>query len=271
MTNLKYHGVKTKNGIVGYAKCGSGEPLIMIVGFTGTLFHWNEEFISELAKRFTVYMIDNRKVGISESENTESMSGFAEDVSDFLDALGIIKPIVFGWSMGGVIAQELAKKRKLAALVLMATVPNMQVVNQEFSEFIADAEKYTPKEYKAKLYYYFFSTIPDELMSGKISKSAIKLTDYHYRFNQEARKLQQKVIPTWNGMKETDYQNFKLPTLVLWAKDDLVVPIEAQEFIFDNINLAKLMVYSHGGHFMIHANPRQIAVDVINFYNCKRS
>lgn len=272
MNKLKYQQIKTQSGTVGYSVCGAGQPLVLIVGFTGTLFHWHEKFIRGLAENFTVYMVDNRKVGLSDSKNKENLTGLAHDIADFITALQLVKPVVFGWSMGGVIAQELALLQELGGLVLMATVPNMQVVNPEFSKFVAASGDYNADEYRARLYYYFFSRQPTPETKDSISKNAVKLENYHYRFNAEARSLQQKIIPVWSGMSTEAYRKFKLlPTLVLWAKDDLVVPEEAQNFIFNGIHNAKLIIYPSGGHFMIHANPQQIAQDVNNFYVKKKS
>ena len=268
----KYQQIKTQSGTVGYSVCGKGPALILIVGFTGTLFHWNEVFVRALAENFTVYMVDNRKVGLSDSNNSENLTGLAHDIADFITVLELVKPVVFGWSMGGVIAQELALQQELGGLVLMATVPDMQVVNSEFSQFIAATGRYTAEEYRARLYYYFFSRQPTTETKNSISKNAVKLENYHYRFNAEARSLQQKIIPIWNGMTVEAYQQLNLlPTLILWAKDDLVVPFKAQNFIFNAIDNAKLIVYPSGGHFMIHANPQQIAQDVNNFYVKKKS
>lgn len=271
MVKLAYNQIQTCSGSVGYATCGSGPSLILIVGYTGTLFHWSETFVKELANNFTVYLIDNRKIGLSDSSNEETLKGFAQDVAHFIDAKKLFKPIIFGWSMGGVIAQELARnyEDQIGALVLMATVPNMQVVNPDFNDLTRNSDQYTKEEYKAKLYYYFFSTQPTPDTKGSISKNAVKLLDYHYRFNHEARELQHKIIPAWGGMNATDYEQIKLPVLVLWAKDDLVVPFASCKFISENINISKLIVYPAGGHFMIQVNPKQIALDVINFFQYK--
>jgi pimeloyl-ACP methyl ester carboxylesterase len=265
--NKVYQSINTKSGIVGYVTCGHGRPLVMIVGFSGTLFHWHETFIDELSRHFTLYMMDNRRVGLSQSDNSENLSGMANDVADFIRALKLDKPIVFGWSMGGVIAQELAKSNQLSGLVLMASVPNMEIVNKEFSLFIKSSDEYTSEEYRELLYYYFFSKPATKDTKDSISKNAMKLDNYHYRFNNEAKLLQQKIIPMWNGMVVEDYAKFKFPTLILWARDDLVVPFAAQTFIASNIENAKLIVYPEGGHFVIHKAPQQIARDVNNFYN----
>lgn len=98
---LKYNIVETLNGQTGYLKLGSGRPLIMLVGYSGNLLHWNSEFIYKLAESYTVYLPDNRLVGLTKSSNPESMEGMAQDSIDFIKALDLEKPIICGWSMGG--------------------------------------------------------------------------------------------------------------------------------------------------------------------------
>ena len=252
---------------MGYVTCGTGKPLILIVGYTGTLFHWNYDFIRQLAKKFTVYMVDNRRIGLSDSNNTEDMAGLADDIADFIVAKDILNPVIFGWSMGGIVTQELAHKygNKIDTIILMATVPNMRCVSSEFTYLTQNSYLYSDNEYRNQLYYYFFSKKVDVEIKNNRIESATKLENYNYRFNKEAESLQRIVIQNWNGMSKEKYQNIKIPTLIIWAKNDLVVPFEAQKFILDNIANSKLVVYSTGAHFMIHINQIQISQDIVNF------
>lgn len=104
---VKYVSV---NGIeLGYREFGSGEPLLLIMGFGGTMGAWNETFVWELAQDYRVIVFDNRGVGYSsDDEENYSLELFASDTAGLLEALGIPKASVFGTSMGASIAQELA-------------------------------------------------------------------------------------------------------------------------------------------------------------------
>ena len=113
--------------------------------------------------------------------------------------------------------------------------------------------------------YYFFSESASPTVKDNIAKNAVKLVDYHYRFNATAMALQNEIIPAWAGMQSEDYAQIKLPVLILWAKNDLIVPFAAPKFMLDNISQSKMIVYPSGGHFMIQHYPKQIARDVINF------
>jgi pimeloyl-ACP methyl ester carboxylesterase len=270
MQDLVYTNIATKSGNVGYVELGHGVPLILLVGYSGTLFHWNKQFIEELSKHFTLYLLDNRKVGLSDSNNPESILGFAQDVVDFVDAKGLNKPLVFGWSMGGVIAQELARSygNEFSGAIFLSTVPQMRLVNPEFMLLTSKARTYTIDEFRAKLYHFFFSVEinPDEV--DIIKANALAITNYQYRFTTEAKTLQEKVIKFgWDGMDSASLSQLTVPQLYLWAKDDMVVPKEAIDFFSTHSKAAKTVIYPRGGHFLIHMYPSQIARDIANFFD----
>jgi esterase/lipase len=78
--------------------------------------------------------------------------------------------------------------------------------------------------------------------------------------------VQGKAIASWNGITKSELDQLSLPLLILCAKNDLVVPMDAISYLFEHSNHSKLITYSQGGHFLIHKYPRQIARDIINFY-----
>src|SRR3954469_1329593 len=90
-------------------RSGSGEPLLLIMGMSGTALHWGEEFLEELRRDFDVIAFDHRGVGASTRLDGEiTIAQMAEDAAALLEALDIPSAHVLGISMGGMIAQELA-------------------------------------------------------------------------------------------------------------------------------------------------------------------
>jgi pimeloyl-ACP methyl ester carboxylesterase len=266
---LEYKSIKTISGECGYTTLGVGKPLIMIVGYTGTLFHWHGKFVHELAKNYKVYMIDNRKVGVSNSNNEESMKGLAQDTVDFIDEMCLDQPYILGWSMGGVVAQELLKHYpdKIGSTVLLATVPSMLDNSPKFYDFIAKAHTMSAQEYREGIYYYFFSHKQHENIKDDLSNSALKFSNYTYRFHALARNFQHELIQNWTGSGAEDLAKINIPTLIIWARNDLVVPQKSAMFFANHLSLPKLVIYPSGGHFLLQENYVQIANDVINFIN----
>jgi pimeloyl-ACP methyl ester carboxylesterase len=92
-----------------YERSGSGPPLLLIMGMSGTALHWGEPFLRELREDFDVIAYDHRGVGAStrlESETT--IAEMAQDAAGLLAALEVDAAHVLGISMGGMVAQELA-------------------------------------------------------------------------------------------------------------------------------------------------------------------
>jgi 3-oxoadipate enol-lactonase len=90
-------------------RSGSGPPLLLIMGMSGTALHWGEPFLQALREDFDVIAYDHRGVGASTRLDGEiTIVEMAEDAAALLEALGIEAAHVVGFSMGGMIAQELA-------------------------------------------------------------------------------------------------------------------------------------------------------------------
>jgi 3-oxoadipate enol-lactonase len=92
-----------------YERAGEGEPLLLIQGFTATHLSWGSPFLSSLEKSFECIVLDNRGMGKSGPAKTPfSILDLAADTLGLLDALEIESAHVVGFSMGGMIAQEMA-------------------------------------------------------------------------------------------------------------------------------------------------------------------
>src|SRR3954468_9521217 len=90
-------------------RSGSGPPLLLIRGMSGTALHWGEPFLRALREDFDVIAYDHRGVGASTRlEGEITIADMAADAAALLDALDISSAHVLGISMGGMVAQELA-------------------------------------------------------------------------------------------------------------------------------------------------------------------
>lgn len=266
---LHYKSLRTISGEVGYAEFGKGIPLVLVVGYTGTLYHWNKEFIFALAQHFTLYLVDNRNIGLSKSANEDSLSGFAKDIADFIEAKELRFPIILGWSLGGVICQELLSfySKNIKAIILISTTPNMKFLNPKFISLLKNSDKYLDQDFREHIYYFFFSIKNVNLTKKLIKDNALKIENYNYRFTDDAKYLQNQIIPVWKGSSSKFLKSITIPTLLLWGKNDLVVNFTALKHLFTNIKKSKTVIYDAGGHFLIHDNPTQIANDIANFFN----
>src|SRR5438094_8740142 len=90
---------------------GPGLPLLSLQHFTGTLDNWDPAVSDPLASGREVILFDNAGIGRSSGEVPETVAGMATHVMAFLDGLHLDRCDVLGFSLGGMIAQQMAKDR----------------------------------------------------------------------------------------------------------------------------------------------------------------
>jgi len=119
------------NGVrIAYSVRGSGPPLVLIMGYRLSSRAWPRDFIEKLAERFTVVAFDNRGTGDSDKPTTGyEIANMARDVCGLVDHLEIPRANILGYSMGGAIAQLVARERPdlVAGMVLCATAAHLPV------------------------------------------------------------------------------------------------------------------------------------------------
>lgn len=111
---------------IAYKEFGDGPPLVLIMGYAGTMDMWDVPMLQELARDYQVVVFDNRGMGLSTSSEKEyTISLFANDTAEFMEAIGIEKAHVLGWSMGADVALALAHEHpeRINKLVLYAGDP----------------------------------------------------------------------------------------------------------------------------------------------------
>jgi len=116
---------QTKDGLkLRYEIRGSGEPVALIMGFSGSGRGWGEAFLKLMEARFKIFVIDNRGTGESDKPDAEfTLADMAADIAAVLDHAETPRAHIFGISMGGMIAQEfaLAYPERTRGLVLGCT------------------------------------------------------------------------------------------------------------------------------------------------------
>ena len=126
------------NGVrIGYRQFGSGEPLLLICGFNGTMDNmWNGTFLGILASQYHVFIYDNRGMGYSSDTNqTPAISQYSDDAAALMPALGYSSMNVYGASMGSSIGQQLVidhpdrvRKLVLESVTYSIRIPDTKVL-----------------------------------------------------------------------------------------------------------------------------------------------
>ena len=120
------HRGSTRRPVVNWHEGGHGPGLLLVNGYTASGLVWPEIWVRQLEDRYHVIRIDNRGTGGSRSApRPYTIDELADDARDVLRACDIERATVLGFSMGGMIAQELAIRHHemVDKLVLVATRP----------------------------------------------------------------------------------------------------------------------------------------------------
>jgi len=104
---------------------GPGLPLLCLQHFTGTLDNWDPAVTDPLASGREVILFESAGVGRSTGEVPASIPGMAAHALAFVDALGLTQVDLLGFSLGGMVAQQITLDRPslFRKTLLVGTAP----------------------------------------------------------------------------------------------------------------------------------------------------
>jgi pimeloyl-ACP methyl ester carboxylesterase len=85
----------------------TGTPVIFLIHLAAVLDNWDPRVVDGFAEKHRVVTFDNRGVGASSGKPASSIEEMARDAITFIEAMGFEQVDLFGFSMGGMIAQEI--------------------------------------------------------------------------------------------------------------------------------------------------------------------
>jgi 3-oxoadipate enol-lactonase len=228
---------------------GCGEPLLMINGFCGDLYSWKRS-IPLLDKKHQLIIFDNRGSGLTESSDGPfTMATLADDAASLIDALGLERTHVLGWSMGGNVAQELAIRhpQKVGALVLMSTYTK----EPERSRFAIEAMINSVKEGGSidtfhQMMQAWCST--EATFRGKENPAPNHPKEASSPHSIGGFQRQKKALDAF--CSKGRLQTIKAPTLVVHGLEDIMVPPAFGEEVAAGIAGARFITVEKAGHFL---------------------
>src|ERR1700722_9700456 len=102
ITTIPIQVAQTSDGAVSYRSDGTGTPLVMIMGLSGSQDAWPHTLVNALAKHHRAIIFDNAGIGqTAMPPGTLTISAMADQTAALIDTLNLGQPEGLGWSMGG--------------------------------------------------------------------------------------------------------------------------------------------------------------------------
>jgi pimeloyl-ACP methyl ester carboxylesterase len=233
---------------------GDGRDVVLISGLGGTANFWMP-IVNAFGGSFRSIRFDQRGIGGSERGTLPvTVRALAEDTWEVIDALEVDRPILWGHSTGGAIVQEMALLRPNLAsgLVLSGSWAGpdrfMEHAFQLRLELLATApERYAKLSAMLGMPARWLRDHPDVLLKSpqqapKGSQIAVVRERIHALLAHDCRDVIGEIA---------------LPTLVLGAEDDMIVPPYLQEEMASLFGDAELHIFDRGGHFFPVTRPTE--------------
>ena len=102
-----------------------GPPVVFLVHLAAVLDNWDPRIVDGFAASRRVITFDNRGIGASSGSPATSIEQMATDAITFINAMGVVRVDLFGFSMGGMIAQEivLMEPQLVRKMIIAGTGP----------------------------------------------------------------------------------------------------------------------------------------------------
>lgn len=146
-TCIGEHATIEVNGVsLYYEVAGKGKPVVLVHGNGGSHEALHTETAALVAAGYKVYAVDSRGQGANERLTEYHYADMAEDMYQFITALGLDKPAYYGWSDGGIIglSLEIAHPGTVGLMAISGTNLNPEGADPGIIAFIADMVKENP-------------------------------------------------------------------------------------------------------------------------------
>jgi pimeloyl-ACP methyl ester carboxylesterase len=250
--------LQVKNDAYAYRRFGSGpgRPLLCLQHFMGTLENWDPAVTDPLAAAREVILFNNAGVGRSAGKVPATVAGMATHALNFLDGLGVASCDVLGFSLGGMVAQQMARDRPLSVrrMILVGTAPRggediMRLEKPTLARHLADP---TLKGY-AVLQKIFFAPTASSQAAGRrfIERLAQRKEDVDPASGPDVAAAQIAAFREWEqsaGTRFGDLKDIHQPTLVVNGFLDEMIPVSNSYRLAENLPNAVLLAYPDSGH-----------------------
>ena len=257
--------LQAKHETYAYRRFGGGilPPLLFLQHFMGTLDNWDPAVTVPLAADREVILFDNAGIGRSTGTVPKTVQEMAFHALTFLDSLGVMTCDVLGFSLGGMVAQQLALERPsiVRKMILVGTAPRggQDIMHLE-KPGLAKAFSDPGVSGYARLQKIFFAPTESSQAAGQafVARLAQRTDDLDPPSGHEVAAAQLAAFREWehaSGERFADLTKIDHPALVVNGIHDEMIPVSNSYALGEHLPNAVLLTYpdsAHGSLFQFH-------------------
>jgi pimeloyl-ACP methyl ester carboxylesterase len=250
-TTLAYRDLGPRDGV----------PVVLLNHWGAVLDNFDPRIVDGLASRHRVIATDYRGIGGSGGTAHLTVDEMARDAIALIRALGFEQVDLFGFSLGGFVAQDIALKAPglVRKLILTGTGP---AGGKDIDKVGAISQPLIQKgmsEGKDPKFFLFFtsSDAGRQAADDFLSRLQERKADRDKEVTPEVFLRQLQAIEAWGRQAPQDLASIRVPVLVANGDQDIMVPTENSHDLARRIPNAQLVIYEdagHGGIFQNHAD-----------------
>jgi pimeloyl-ACP methyl ester carboxylesterase len=241
-----------------FGKAG-GVPIVFNQHYLGTMDYWDPAVTDGLARDREVILFNNAGVSSSSGEVPTTFEQMGANAVAFIGALRLNKVDVLGFSIGGMVAQEITLQAPdlVRKLILVGTGPRG---GEGMASITTVAKKIFGAHYDPPEYMWLavlFSPSKAAQAAGKefLKRKHLRQEWRDPEVNEKVSPAQVEAMDNWGVQKQESYgylKTIKQPTLVVNGSNDMLMPTVNSYIMEQNIPNAQLIIYpdsNHGSQF----------------------
>lgn len=254
--------------LLSFREAGDGPPLLLLNGYAATKDDWDPSFLDALGASARVICPDHRGIGGSPQLPGETtIAAMAQDALALMDGLGHGSFDLAGWSMGGMVAQELAalapeRVRRLALLATDAGGPGaVRATPDDWARLIDHGG--TPREQATRLLALLF---PADAAPEIDAEFGDLVAGARATLPEATLIAQERAIDAWHAAPAGErLAQIAGPAFVAGGTEDVVIPFANVGLLAAALPDAREAAYPGCGHAFMAQRPAELAAELLEF------
>jgi pimeloyl-ACP methyl ester carboxylesterase len=230
-------------------------PLVCLPHYRGTMDSWDPAVTNTLARDREIVIFDSAGIGRSGGTTPDNVPEMTIHALAVIEALGLTRIDLLGFSLGGFIAQQIVLNRPSLTrrLVLAGTAPRGGDGFSPFSddvEHLATLPKGANGEDRLAL---FFASSESSKTAGRayMERLEARQDDREPHTTLEVMRAHHAAIYGWGKDHHGDFnylRDVKLPVLVVNGQSDIMIPTANSYTLQKNLPNSQLIIYPDSAH-----------------------